>query len=149
MFKSVMIVCIGNICRSPIAEVYLKHHQPELNVYSSGLGALVGNSADPVSVFLMKVKNISLENHSAQQINSVLVSGADLILTMEQRHVDVIHSKFPESRGEVHLIGKWNDDQEIPDPYKKDIKVSEATSKMIESGLDDWQKKYGRSVIFN
>ncbi|MEH6457734.1 MAG: hypothetical protein V7749_15505 [Cocleimonas sp.] len=81
-----MIVCIGNICRSPIAEVYLKHHQPELNVYSSGLGALVGNSADPVSVFLMKVKNISLENHSAQQINSVLVSGADLILTMEQRH---------------------------------------------------------------
>ena len=42
MFKNVMMVCIGNICRSPTAEVYLKQYQPELNVYSSGLGALVG-----------------------------------------------------------------------------------------------------------
>ena len=54
MFKNVMMVCIGNICRSPIAEVYLKHLQPELNVYSSGLGALVGKPADPSSVALMQ-----------------------------------------------------------------------------------------------
>ncbi len=87
MFNHVMMVCIGNICRSPIAEVYLKHIQPELNVYSSGLGALVGKLADPASVSLMKAKKIGLGNHSAQQINSVLVSGADLILAMESSHV--------------------------------------------------------------
>ena len=49
-----MMVCIGNICRSPIAEVSLKHLQPELNVYSSGLGVLVGKPADPSSVALMQ-----------------------------------------------------------------------------------------------
>ena len=97
-----MMVCIGNICRSPIAEVYLKHHQSQLKVFSSGLGALVGKPADPKSVDLMAAKKIDLTNHCAQQINSILVSSSDLILTMEQKHVDAIHAKFPESRGKVH-----------------------------------------------
>lgn len=135
------MVCIGNICRSPIAEVYLKHLQPELSVYSSGLGALVGKPADPKSVALMESKKINLTDHRAQQINSILVSQADLILTMEQRHIDAIQNQFPESRGKVHLIGKWNNNQEVPDPYKKDVKEFEVASAMIESGLEAWQKK--------
>jgi protein-tyrosine phosphatase len=141
MFQNIMMVCIGNICRSPIAEVYLKHHQPKLNVFSSGLGALVGKSADPKSIDLMTAKNIDLTDHCAQQINSVLVSSSDLILTMEQKHVDAIQAKFPESRGKVHLICKWSDNQEIPDPYKKDIEAFTSASALIESGLDAWQHK--------
>ena len=141
MFQNVMMVCIGNICRSPIAEVYLKHLQPELNVYSSGLGALVGKPADPISVQLMQAKNIDLSNHSAQQINSVLVSSADLILAMEQKHLDIIQSKYPESRGKVHLISKWTGNQSIPDPYKKNQEAFELASTMIEAGLNAWHKK--------
>jgi protein-tyrosine phosphatase len=141
MFKNVMMVCIGNICRSPIAEVYLKHHQPQLNVFSSGLGALVGKPADPKSIDLMTAQNIDLTKHCAQQINSVLVSASDLILTMEQKHIDAIQAKFPEARGKVHLICKWDDNQEIPDPYKKDEAAFASASALIESGLDAWQKK--------
>ncbi len=54
---------------------------------------------------------------------------------------DAIQAKFPESRGKVHLVSKWNDNQEIPDPYKRDLKAFENASSMIESGLDAWQKK--------
>ena len=122
MFNNVIIVCIGNICRSPIAEVYVKHLHPELNVYSSGLGALVGKPADPSSVALMQAKGIDFGRHCAQQINSVLVAGADLILTLEQWHINAIQSKFPESRVKVHMIGKWNDNQEIPRPIQKRFK---------------------------
>ena len=141
MFKNVMMVCIGNICRSPIAEALLKHQQPQLKVFSSGLGALVGRPADPKSVALMKAKNIELNNHCAQQINTVLVSASDLILVMEQKHVDAIQAKFPEARGKVHLIGKWIGNQEVPDPYKKDEKAFSLAASLIESGLDAWQKK--------
>ncbi len=141
MFNNVMMVCIGNICRSPIAEVYLKHLQPQLTVYSSGLGALVGKPADPKSVALMTAKNINLNQHCAQQINSILVSSSDLILTMEQKHVDAIQAKFPEARGKVHLIGKWDDNKEIPDPYKKNNAAFSSASALIESGIDAWQKK--------
>ena len=136
-----MMVCIGNICRSPIAEVYLQHHQPQLNVYSSGLGALVGKPADPKSVELMSAKDIDLTKHCAQQINSVLVAKADLILTMEKKHIDAIQSKFPEARGKVHLICKWDDNQEIPDPYKKNSEAFSSASNLIETGLDAWQEK--------
>lgn len=136
-----MMVCIGNICRSPIAEVLLKHHQPQLNVFSSGLGALVGKPADPSSVELMTKKDIDLNNHCAQQINSVLVSASDLILTMEKSHIDAIQSQFPECRGKVHLIGKWSDNLEIPDPYRKDKEAFSSAALLIESGLDAWQKK--------
>ncbi len=141
MFKNVMMVCIGNICRSPMAEVLLQHNNPDLNVFSSGLGALVGKPADPSSVELMKEKGIDLTKHCAQQINSVLVSKSDLILTMEQKHVNAIQSKYPESRGKVHLIGKWIDNQEVPDPYKKDKDAFISALSLIESGLDGWQKK--------
>ena len=141
MFKNVMMVCIGNICRSPIAEVLLKHQQPQLNVFSSGLGALVGKPADPKSVDLMTAKEIDLNNHRAQQINSVLVSASDLILTMEQKHIDAIQAKFPEARGKVHLICKWNNNQEIPDPYKKDEEAFASAASLIEDGLNAWQKK--------
>lgn len=141
MFKNVMMVCVGNICRSPIAEVLLQHQQPQLKVFSSGIGALVGRPADPYSVELMQEKGIDLTDHCAQQINSVLVSASDLILTMEQGHVDAIMSKYPESRGKVHLIGKWSDNIEIPDPYKKDRAAFESASSVIESGLVAWQNK--------
>lgn len=136
-----MMVCIGNICRSPIAEVILKNWHPELNIYSSGLSALVGKPADINSVELMSDKNIDLSSHCAQQINSVLVSSSDLILTMENKHVEIIQAKFPESRGKVHLIGKWIDNKEIADPYKKNKQAFVEAEKLIESGLKAWQEK--------
>jgi protein-tyrosine phosphatase len=60
---------------------------------------------------------------------------------MEQKHVDAIQSKFPEARGKVHLIGKWSDNQEIPDPYKKDKEAFASAASLIESGIEAWQKK--------
>ncbi|MEW3493211.1 low molecular weight phosphotyrosine protein phosphatase, partial [Pseudomonas aeruginosa] len=42
MFNKILVVCVGNICRSPTAERLLKNYQPALTVDSAGLGALVG-----------------------------------------------------------------------------------------------------------
>jgi protein-tyrosine phosphatase len=124
-----------------MAEVLLQQSKPNLKVFSSGLGALTGYPADPMSVELMRQKDINLEEHCAQQINSVLVSASDLILTMEKKHVDAIQAQFPQSRGKVHLIGKWNNNQEIPDPYRKGDEAFLLALSLIESGLDTWQKK--------
>ncbi len=42
MFNNILVVCVGNICRSPTAERLLQRYHPELKVESAGLGALVG-----------------------------------------------------------------------------------------------------------
>ena len=58
MFKNVMIVCVGNICRSPMAEMLLAKQQPQLNVFSSGIGTLPGKPADQFSIDLMLKKKL-------------------------------------------------------------------------------------------
>ncbi|MFW8085897.1 protein tyrosine phosphatase, partial [Klebsiella pneumoniae] len=47
MFNSVLVICTGNICRSPIAERLLQKLMPKKKIASAGVGALIGNSADP------------------------------------------------------------------------------------------------------
>lgn len=136
-----MMVCVGNICRSPMAEVLLQDYKPDINVISSGVGALVGKPADPIAVQLMTAKGINLENHCAQQINSLLVSKVDLILTMENKHMDIIRSSYPAARGKVYLIGKWEGDTEIMDPYKRGVDAFEEALLGIDSGLKAWLNK--------
>ena len=136
-----MMVCVGNICRSPIADAYLKTRCPEINVFSSGLGALVGKPADNKSVELMKIRGIDISSHRAQQINSALVAKSDLILTMQQEHVDFIHERFPSSMGKVYLIGKWLNNREIMDPFGGDIADFKKSSEIIFAGIDSWVKK--------
>ncbi|MEE9327302.1 MAG: low molecular weight protein-tyrosine-phosphatase [Cocleimonas sp.] len=145
MFQNVMFVCVGNICRSPMAEALLRKQRPQLNVFSSGVGAPVGRPADPISIELMTEQNIELSSHRSQQISSELISDSDLILAMEQKHIDVIHSKYPEARGKVHLIGKWMDDQAVPDPHRKDKAAFIAALNLIESGLEKWKNKLWKS----
>ena len=45
-FENILVVCVGNICRSPMAEALLKQRFPEKNIDSAGVGALVGHAAD-------------------------------------------------------------------------------------------------------
>ena len=44
--QNILVVCVGNICRSPMAEFFLKTAHPDLHIESAGLSAMVGHSAD-------------------------------------------------------------------------------------------------------
>ena len=81
-FDSILVVCVGNICRSPIAEALLKDQYPSKHIDSAGLGALVGNPVDPNSQEVMNPFDIDMSNHIAKQINEQLVMTADLIFTI-------------------------------------------------------------------
>lgn len=141
MFDNVMMVCVGNICRSPMAEVLLQDMRPNIKVISSGIGALVGKPADPIAVQIMEEQGIDLSKHCAQQINTLLVSKMDLILTMEPVHLNYIQANYPSSRGKVYLIGKWDGDTEIVDPYKKEREAFEKSFQDINLGLKGWLKR--------
>jgi len=104
------------------------------------LGIFV-EAADPNSIEVMSDKGIDLSQHEAQQINVELVLQADLILVMEEEHHEAIINQFHSALGKVYLIGKWNDNEEIPDPYRKDITYFEEIASKIESGLDSWRKE--------
>jgi len=138
MMKNILIVCIGNICRSPMGEGLLQTKLPELNVSSAGIFAMVDYPADPYSVAIMAERNIDISAHRARQIDDEIVSNSDLILTMEKRHNKKIQSMFFGTTGKVHLIGKWLNDREIADPVGKDERTFRVAMANIERGLDLW-----------
>lgn len=83
MFNKILVVCVGNICRSPTAERLLKHYQPELTVDSAGLGALVGKGADERAMSVARDHHLSLDGHVARQVTGRMCREYDLILAME------------------------------------------------------------------
>ncbi|KZN58225.1 phosphotyrosine protein phosphatase [Pseudoalteromonas luteoviolacea CPMOR-1] len=142
MFDSVLVVCAGNICRSPTAEYVLKSklEGKNINVSSAGLTALVDKGADSMASELAQVNGIDMSAHKGRQISSSLVSSNALILVMEQRHVQDLCARYPEARGKTFLLGKWLGDKEIPDPYRQSREAFEHVYDLIDSACGAWQK---------
>ncbi len=138
MFNSILVVCVGNICRSPIGERLLKKLFPEKKVSSAGLAAMVNKSADPTAIFIAESNGLSLEGHIAQQITSALCQEYDLILVMEKEHIDIICRLVPEARGKVMLYGHWNNKLEIADPYRKSQETFEITYQYLSKAAQKW-----------
>ena len=64
----------------------------------------------------------------------------DLILTMEPRHVQDILKIAPEARGKTFLLGKWQGDQKIPDPYRQQRPAFEHVYQLVQQGVASWAK---------
>ena len=121
MFQNILIVCVGNICRSPAAEALLAHklEGKGLTISSAGIGALVGNPMDKTAHEVLNDHGVEHTAHRARQVDSEMLHRADLILVMEQSHIQHIRQIAPEVHGKTFLLGKWLDDTEIPDPYRQ------------------------------
>ncbi|UYU30750.1 low molecular weight protein-tyrosine-phosphatase Wzb [Siccibacter colletis] len=138
MFNKILVVCVGNICRSPTAERLLRRYQPELTVESAGLGALVGKGADATAIDVAQAHDLSLEGHVARQLTGRLCREYDLILAMEKRHIHTLCEMAPEMRGKVMLFGHWDNEREIPDPYRKSREAFEAVYSLLDHSARKW-----------
>ncbi|MEY2266992.1 protein tyrosine phosphatase [Klebsiella pneumoniae] len=141
MFESILVVCTGNICRSPIGERYLRKMMPNKIVDSAGTGALIGHGADLTAIKVAEAHDLCLEGHKARQLTSSIAKQYDLILVMERSHVEQIGSIAPEVRGKIMLFGHWLDRKNIPDPYKKSEEAFELVYKLIEQAGSLWASK--------
>ena len=138
MFNKILVVCVGNICRSPTAERLLKSYHPQLTVTSAGLGALVGKGADAGAIRVAEQHNLSLEGHCAKQVSGKMCREYDLILAMEKRHISALCEMAPEMRGKVMLFGHWDAEREIPDPYRKSHDAFEAVYGLLDQNAQKW-----------
>ena len=130
MFNKILVVCVGNICRSPTAERLLKNYQPALTVDSAGLGALVGKGADERAASVALEHNLSLDGHVARQVSGRMCREYDLIHAL----CDIA----PEMRGKVMLFGHWDGEREIPDPYRKSREAFEAVYTLLDQSARQW-----------
>ncbi len=141
-FENILVVCVGNICRSPIAAALLIDKFPQKNIDSAGLSAVVGHSADAKAQEVMRVDGLDMSDHVAKQIDEALVTTADLILTMSVNQTRWIEEQWPHCRGKTFRIGHWLD-KDIADPYQHEKSVFETTRQDIIDSLEAWYDKIG------
>lgn len=139
-FDNILVVCVGNICRSPMAEALLKQRYPHKNIDSAGVGALVGHSADPAALEIMAGQEIDITNHVAKQIDEDLVKKADLIFTMSDSQTKWIEERWPFCRGKTFKLGHWQD-KDIADPYKHEMSAFQTAYQDIVVSLEQWADK--------
>lgn len=140
VFNSVLFICVGNICRSPTAEFLMRHAGvgSRLRVSSAGLGALVGQGMDPLALALLHEHGLDGNSHRARQVDADMLAGADLILAMERRHLNALIRQAPEVSGKAFLLGKWQDEREIPDPYRQSYAAFQQSYGLIDEGVRSW-----------
>lgn len=145
MFNKILVVCVGNICRSPTGERALQKLLPEKHIASAGIAAeksgLVGKSADNMATELAAENGVDLTGHQAQQLTSSLCAQYDLILVMEKGHMEALTSIAPEARGKTMLFGQWIGQQDIPDPFRQSREAFEHAYQLIEKSAEAWAKK--------
>jgi len=144
MFKKILVVCVGNICRSPIGEQLLQKHLPQLEVNSAGIAALVGKPADPNSVAVALKENLDLSQHIAQKLTAEMIDEHDLILVMERGHIKAVTNLAPAARGKTMLFAQWNGQREIPDPYRQSTEAFEFVYELMAESADKWAEKLNR-----
>jgi len=125
--KKILFVCLGNICRSPTAQVILQKKMTEQNldlhvtVDSAGTGRWhVGSPADPRSSNAAKKRGYDLSNHKARTLQDVDFYDFNLILAMDERNLIDIKDRMPENAtAAVDLYLKRYDIPpfSVPDPY--------------------------------
>ena len=140
--NSIMVVCIGNICRSPIGEELLKIalQDSNISVHSSGIQAVLGSKAHEFSRQIMQKNGYSIDKHIAKQINLDMARTADLILVMSNGQKREIEKRYPATCGKVMRLGHW-DNYDIADPLGKDFATFENAYTLIKDSVQQWTEK--------
>jgi len=141
MLNSVLTVCVGNICRSPVAEAALRKYCPNLKVASAGLAAPEGRPASLQMIELAAKDGLDLTNHRARTLSSAHPEQFDLILVMEESHLREIARVSAHLRARALLLTKWSGSTDIPDPINENEDFFTAVYQQIINASHTWATK--------
>jgi len=118
----------------------LKQYLPDKKISSAGISALVGHHADDTASRIAGKNGISLDGHVAQRITSRMCNEYDLILVMEKQHIKSVERISPEAKGKIMLFGRWDNEVEIHDPYRKNDEFFDSVFMMLNNSAEKWAK---------
>jgi protein-tyrosine-phosphatase len=141
----ILVVCTGNICRSPMGAALLQHAlaaQPEplrsIKVVSAGVASRTGEPASAHAVTALKKVGIDLRGHSSRPVTQELLDNSLLVLCMTESHRDMIEVTAEPVPPHVHLFREFTgakDNLEIPDPYGLHLSAYEASRDEIVAAI--------------
>ncbi|MCA1726880.1 MAG: hypothetical protein LC722_04280 [Actinobacteria bacterium] len=107
---SILLVCTGNICRTPMAEGFLREHlrqrfaDPQIEVTSSGVIAQDGHPATDEGVQAAAEREVDVSSHRARRLHAGQIRHADLVLGMAEEHAEEIVKLVPDAAGKTFTL---------------------------------------------
>ena len=141
--KSVLFVCTGNVCRSPMAEGLFRRAvdgRAEFRVASAGLGAADGQPPSPFAVQALAELGIDISSLRSRLLTAEMVRGADYIFGMTHNHVETLMTLYPHAAEKTFLLREFDEtldtfEKDIGDPIGGSYEVYEHCRDQIEQGI--------------
>src|SRR5712675_2084793 len=141
--KTILFICTGNICRSPMAEGIFRHvmkGRRDIQVMSAGIGAMDGQAPSTYAVQAVKELGIDISRQRSRMLTAELVQGADYIFGMTHSHVDTVHLLFPRAAEKTFLVREFDEtldifEKDISDPIGGSYEVYVNCRDQIEQGI--------------
>ena len=142
---NVLVVCTGNICRSPMGEVLLQDYAERrgrsVAVKSASVLGLTGHPAHKNAIKVMREVDLDLTKHRSQPVTSELMTWADYVLVMEFKHATKLRERYPDStEDQIMMMGSFGGYVEIKDPlgwWKGPFKICrEELMRCVEAFVD-------------
>jgi glycine hydroxymethyltransferase len=141
--STVLFVCTGNVCRSPMAEGLFREMlgaRTDIQVASAGVSAIRGQPPSPHTVEVLRKLGIDLSRFRSQPLTDDLVAEATWIFAMTRSHMDTIQLLFPEAFDKVFLVCEFHAElavtsMDIPDPIGLGLDAYERTRDILKRAL--------------
>src|SRR6266566_9396934 len=141
--KTILFVCTGNVCRSPMAEGIFRQAirgRSDYRVVSAGLGAMEGQSPSPYAVQAVRELGIDISGQRSRMLTPELVHQADFIFGMTHSHIDTVMLLYPQAAEKTFLLREFDEtldffEKDISDPIGGSYDVYVNCRDQIEQGI--------------
>lgn len=142
-----MMVCAGNLCRSPFAEGLMRQRLQQAGIeaecYSRGLIAMPGRKASDTAVKIAGEFGVDLSSHISQAVLRPDIERAGLVLVMEPAQRQHLIRMNPSSTGKIFMLSQPTHGRAIPDPVGQDEDVFRAVYDEISDHIGAWLQRFG------
>ena len=142
--KSVLFVCTGNTCRSPMAEGLFQKavsEREDFAVASAGVAAYPGSPLSEETRKILKGRGVTLDGFESQPVSEELIDGATHVFAMTASHLQALISLFPEHEDKFYLACEFVEIPgqglacDVPDPFGMGKRAYEEVAKTLDLAI--------------